>query len=626
MPQISSLLWCPALALNFHPRLLLSGLVLTASLGPLAALELDLSLTPASKELQDKVAAQALLTPLAASDKADTLDVLASAQADYQRILAVLYELGYFGSTVSIKLDGREASSLSTISPPQSISQVSITVTTGSEFKFGKAQIAPLAPASKLPPEFATGQVASTRVLESSVQGAVSVWKDTGYPKVEPSKQKFTVNHNSNLFNAEVELATGRLARIGKVTVSGSENVRPERVVAILGIEEGKVYSPEDLRDAVTRLRRTDAFRSVVLTEGEQINADGTLPIEVEVQDQIPRRFGFGGEISSDEGATVTAYWMHRNLTGAADKLHFEGEVSGIGSSYGGAEGRSEFNITARYERPAAFARDTDFFALGSLATIDEETYNLEQAILGVGIQRYVTDEYQYQFSMGLLHAREETVFGKDTYTLLTGLYEGTIDYRDNALRPTSGYFIRPTLLPYVDVEGARTGLRAYVDARTYFGFGESKNTVIALRGQLGSIVGTSIEDTPANFLFYSGGSDTVRGFPYQSLGVVVNGETVTGGGVLRGCQRNCARCLTAALVWLDLPTLAMSARIPRPMVRANGKLGQGLAHAMTRELARSDSTWLHPLVAVSMRVVFSFTSELEKRFEIPHRHYRLVF
>ncbi|WP_380053172.1 autotransporter assembly complex family protein [Falsihalocynthiibacter sp. SS001] len=481
-------------------------------------------MSPASEELQERVTEQTLLSQLAENEAPKPLEILSSAHSDYQRILAALYEDGYFSSVVSIKLDGREASDISTVTPPKSIARAVVTVQTGSEFKFGRTQIAPLARKTVLPTEFATGQTASTKVLEDTVKVAVSDWKDEGYPKVEPNEQKYTVNHNSNIFNAEVSLATGRQARIGNITVSGNQDVRSQRIIEIMGLEQGKVYSPEDIKDAENRLRRTDAFSSVILEEGETIDANGNLDFDAVVEEQLPRRFGFGAELSNEDGASLSTYWVHRNLMGGAERLKLSGEINGIGS----VTEREEYNLTARFERPATFSRDTDFVVQGQALSKSEETYDLDRIGLAVGIKRYVSDTYEYEFVLAASHQREKDFFGEDEYTLFSGIYQGTLDKRDDPLRPTSGYYVAPSLLPFIGADGERSGLRSFVDARTYYSLGESM--VMAFRGQIGSIYGSSIEDTPAGMLFYSGGSDTVRGFPYQSIGLQQNGVTVVGG------------------------------------------------------------------------------------------------
>ena len=55
----------------------------------------------------------------------------------------------------------------------------------------------------------------------------------------------------------------------------------------------------------------------------------------------------------------------------------------------------------------------------------------------------------------------------------------------------------------------------------------------LAARLQGGAVLGADLLATPRDDLFYSGGGGTVRGLPYQSLGVTVSdgGTTVTIGG-----------------------------------------------------------------------------------------------
>jgi translocation and assembly module TamA len=52
---------------------------------------------------------------------------------------------------------------------------------------------------------------------------------------------------------------------------------------------------------------------------------------------------------------------------------------------------------------------------------------------------------------------------------------------------------------------------------------------VLAGRAQLGAVIGADLAATPRDFLFYSGGGGSVRGLPFQSLGVTSGGIS-TGG------------------------------------------------------------------------------------------------
>ena len=85
-----------------------------------------------------------LLTPLAdAGSDATTQDVVAAAQADYARLVGLMYDRGFFAPQVSILIDGKEAAALSPVQPLRQIDVVELKVVTGKSFRFGTAKIAP---------------------------------------------------------------------------------------------------------------------------------------------------------------------------------------------------------------------------------------------------------------------------------------------------------------------------------------------------------------------------------------------------------------------------------------------------------------------------------------------------
>lgn len=78
-------------------------------------------------------------------------------------------------------------------------------------------------------------------------------------------------------------------------------------------------------------------------------------------------------------------------------------------------------------------------------------------------------------------------------------------------------------------ISGADNGVRTFVDARGFKTFGSARPVTLALRGQFGSVFGPDLDVAPADFLFFSGGGDSVRGQEFQALGVPV-GNQIAGG------------------------------------------------------------------------------------------------
>ncbi|KZY06405.1 MULTISPECIES: autotransporter assembly complex protein TamA [unclassified Sulfitobacter] len=509
------------------------------------AAELRITGVPEDTDLYRTLAGGSLLVELTAEDAdPSNQELLAAAQADYKRLLTVLYDEGYFGPALTITLDGIDAAAIPPVDPPREIRQLVIAVNTGPKFRFGRTRIAPVAPGTEMPEEFATGATASLGVLKDTVAAGVSGWRDQGHAKAELANQELTARHEARAVDADLLLAPGPRLRFGPLTVTGNRAVRTERILEIAGLPTGEVFSPEELELATRRLRRTRAFSAVALIEAEQIGPDATLPITAQVTEAPPRRFGFGAEVSTVEGLALSTFWLHRNLLGGAERLRLEAEVSGIGGNSGG----TDYRLTARFERPATFNEDTDFYALAELEQLDEVNFFSRQLDLEAGIERIANENRTYTLGVGLRTAETRDAFGTNRYTLLTLPLSAEFDYRDDRLDAKDGYFARVALTPFIALRGADNGLRSYADLRGYKTFGTERPVTFALRGQLGSVYGPDLRDAPADYLFYSGGGGTVRGQPYQSLGVNLGGGNIVGGRSFVGLSAEARFTVTEAI------------------------------------------------------------------------------
>jgi len=456
-------------------------------------------------------------------------DYVAAARADYRRLLTALYAAGYYSGTISIKVNGTEAANLAPLAAPKQIDTIDIAVVPGPLFTFGVASVAPLAPGTELPEGFATGEDAKADVIRQASSNARTAWRNQGYAKVEAAGQQIVARHNDNELDASVTIAPGPKLTFGALTVTGNDKVRTSAITRIAGLPTGEVYDPEELTESARRLRETGAFDSVALTEADDIGPNDTLPITVAIAESKPRRIGVGLEYSTVEGIRTSAYWMHRNFFGGAENLRFDAEVAGIGGGTGGID----YSLSTALKIPAIYGPDTDLTATAEISREDEPDYLIDSASTEVLVSRLITKDLEIEGGFGLLTAKEVTDLGTRNYTLLTAPLSVTYDKRDSETNAKNGYYIKATGTPFLSVAGGSSGARGYLDGRGYYSFGTDDHFTIAARGQVGTLIGTDEADAPADYLFYSGGSGTVRGEGYKSLGLdqTVDGETITTGG-----------------------------------------------------------------------------------------------
>jgi translocation and assembly module TamA len=459
--------------------------------------------------------------------EADTLDpqvLLSDARSDYARFIGVLYDRGYYAPVISIRLDGREAATIPPLDVPTQIDVIDIRIDIGPPYVFGDLSVAPLAPGTTLPRDFAPGKRARAPLIGDAGRTAIVGWRDLGYAKVDVTTQSIVADHAVRELDASLELATGPRVRFGQLNVSGNRDVRTERILAIAGLPTGEVFSPAAIADVNANLRRTGAFRAFVLDEGP-VNPDGTMDMNLVISEGLPRRYGFGAEYSTNDGLELTAFWLHRNLFGGAERLELNLDITGIAAS----DRDVGLNFGARLTRPATPRPDTDLFFFGGLSQLAEVDYDGPQFLVGAGFQRRYSDRLTAELGAGINLSRLDSAFGENDYTMFILPGRATYDGRNDSLNPTDGYYADARLMPFLGFSDTASGVQFIGDGRVYFGLGEEDRTVLASRFQLSSLAGPSLSEAPPNYLFYSGGSGTVRGQPYQSLGINVPGGR-TGG------------------------------------------------------------------------------------------------
>lgn len=477
--------------------------------------------------------ASALIALETGQDASD--EVLSAARAEYGRLIGALYAAGYYSPVISVKIDGREASSIAPLDVPGTIRNVTVQVNPGPQFVFGEARVQPLATGTKISEDFRPGKIAQSDLVRQAVSAGIDGWRNVGHAKAAVAGQDVVADHAAKTLSARVQLNPGPRLRFGAVTIKGNQRTRENRVRKIAGLPEGTVFSPAEVKRASDRLRRTGTFASVSITEAELVTAPDLLGITVAVVEEKPRRISFGAEISSLEGAELSASWMHRNLFGGAERFKVEGEIRNLGAPDSGVD----YGIGVSLDRPATFTPDTTLRFATLLEHLDEQDFRADTFSLNIGVTHFYSDtltfrgdvEYAYENGTALSTTRATSfAFINRSVALPLGV---TWDRRDDKTDAKNGFYVDAEIKPFYGFGGGGSGVRLYSDLRAYKGFGMDDRFVIAGRLQVGAVFGAKLLDIPRDDLFYSGGGGTVRGQPYQSLGVNVTqgGDTFKIGG-----------------------------------------------------------------------------------------------
>jgi translocation and assembly module TamA len=505
---------------------------------------------------------------------ADSQELLAAAQAEYGRLLGVLYAAGHYSGVIRVSIDGRDSASFSPLEVPQRIREIVVTVNPGPRFTFGRAEIGPLARNTELPEEFAPGQIARSTVIRDATRAAVLRWRAVGHARAQPGEARIVAVHPEARLDAQVPIVQGPRVTFGELQVRGNERTPTYRVRKIAGFPSGETFDPEQLERAAQRLRRTGTFASVAISEAEDLGPDNTLDITVTLIEAPLRRFGFGAELDSDDGLRLSAFWLHRNLLGGAEQLRVEGEVGGIGSDVAGRD----YRFALRFSRPATLTPDTTLRLTLTAESISERFYDSERLFASVGLAHIFSDRITGDVALGYLFERTDESGVRTDRSVLALPMSLRYDSRDDDRDARRGNFVELGLTPFLGLTNTDNGAQITADARRYQSVGD--RVVLAGRLQLGAVPGASIDGTPREFLFLSGGGGTVRGQPYRSLGVACPSgppDCITGGRGFGGIQAEARVGITGnigAVGFVDAARVSPSASLSGGDWHAGAGLG----------------------------------------------------
>ncbi len=495
-----------------------AGMALLSAPAGMALDVLEFRVPGADSSLEKTLRGASILLQSKKNKTVDAQDLFTDARAEYGNLLNTLYANGYYSGVIHVLIDGREAAGIAPLDAPAQIGRIEVTVEPGPKFTFSRARIAPVARGTELPEGFRVGQTAESGIILETATVGVGGWRDLGHAKARVSGQDLTADHAKATLSADISLDAGPRLRFGALKIEGAERMRVERIRAITGLPEGKVFSPAELERARERLRRTGVFKSITLAEDDRITPPDLLGITTTVVEEKRRHYSFGAEIASMAGLTLSGSWMHRNLFGGGERLKIEGQVLNIGSKESGVD----YLLGVTLDRPATFTADTVLSLGVNLGHLDEADYKADIFSVSTGVNHYFNKYLTGSAAVEYAFARVTDVDGTTIYRSLALPIGATWDRRDNKTDATKGFYLDGEAKPFLGFGITDSGLRLMLDGRAYKSFGTDKRLVLAARVQAGAVLGSSLLGTPRDDLFYSGGGGTVRGQPYQSLGINV--------------------------------------------------------------------------------------------------------
>lgn len=313
-----------------------------------------------------------------------------------------------------------------------------------------------------------------------------------------------------------VEVDSGPAFRFGLLEVSGLSDYDQSLIERYRPPTPGEPYSQERLLRFQTALQNTAYFSSVAVDIDRNSATPEAAPVRVQLTEAKPRRLGFGFGMSSNTGYRIETSYRDAHFLNNAHNL-----VSGIR-----IEQRRQLAYADVFLPPSLSGY------LDSVGLLAEHTNisGLQTQRQSVGVVRTIPrGNIENRFALNYQHeilSPDGSL--KSSRNALTANWSWTRRSVDSILNPRDGQVVN------LQLGGAAQALLSDRNFGRVYGryqlfLPAIDRDVIILRAEGGVTVASSRDGVPQDFLFRTGGAQTVRGYAYQSLGVTDGSATVGG-------------------------------------------------------------------------------------------------
>jgi len=482
------------------------------------------------------------------------------AQGDLLPIIDAMWGLGYYNAIVAIDVAGvtlrigadRIDAAVAAARNFQGRERVPVRIIVDPSRRFAIRDIAVIDASTgrRLGPDLpedvialAPGDPASAARILSAQARIVDHYREQSRPFADIAAIDPVVHHPEEVMDLTISVSPGPVAGIGRIAVSGNENVDERVIRSFIYTEPSDPYSPQALAGIRTSLTRIEALSSVRIREGDTLDADGNLPLDVEVTERLPRAFGISAQFSTTDGPSTRVYWTHRNLFGGAERLRLEASAFYL-TEGGGAlfdRNRNFFDdlggrVSASFMKPALWGTRNDFLADARVERDRADGFDTRLVNVTTGIRHRFSDTFNIQGGIEFERGQTKDATRKRDYRLVGLPLTLSFDSSDNRLEPTEGWRINAGVTPYLGALGSSLNMLATrFDAATYYSLDDRGRYILAARVGFGSLAGADLENIPANRRFFAGGGGSVRGYAFRSLSPMRAGRPIGGRSLIEG-------------------------------------------------------------------------------------------
>lgn len=443
------------------------------------------------------------------------------AKKDEQLLTKALQSRGYFAAKVTASLHFDQ--------PNHETAQITFHVKQGTVYRFGHVtiQVLPEGGHSLATPTATTlalvhGEEAIARKIFTAEERLLKKAKEQGFAFAKTAKRHTQVDHDQHTLDVSLSLDVGEKVRLGAVTLTGSGTISMNHLMARIPWKPGDLYHPKRMEKTRHNLLATGLFNIVRIHLAPKPDKQGTYPVTIDLVQRKHRSIRSGLGYGTSTGAKLSASWEHRNIFSAGEKIEVKGHAA-----------METQNLESTFNKPDFLRIRQKLLVSTNLDKEESKAFHKDSFGVEAGLSRPLTSHLDFSYGLGY---RVENIEDKNTkeeasFGLLSTPVKLTWDKRDNILNPSKGWYMGLAGSAIVDTLGTGIWFGKFSGRyRHYRQLLDDPKLVLAGRIGIGTIIGPSQKDIPADERFFVGGGGSLRGYGFQMANDVDMDKKPVGG------------------------------------------------------------------------------------------------
>jgi translocation and assembly module TamA len=457
--------------------------------------------------------------------------LIARARSDVDRLKAALESFGYYQSSIAIKIDGLaidnpQLGAALTEVPKGKDAQVVVTSTPGPLYHLRRVDVDGDFPAEvRNTLGLAAGQPAVAAAVLAGGARLLTALQERGFAfaKVDPPVAYEAAD--APALDLSFHVVAGPKLNIGEIRLEGLQRVHERLLRARLLLHTGDPYKPSTIEKARHDFLGLNVFSQVSVVVGTEVDATGGVPITFKMRERPRHLIALNAAFSSDLGGSAGVSWTDRNVFGNAEQLTVNAKVINLGGSDTTGIG---YDTSVNYLMQDFGRRDQSLqFTVGALKQ-SLQAYDQTARTSGATLSRKLSSDWTV--SVGGTTTDEQIVQNLATFNYVLFALPLNVNFDSTHLAASlddprrgmrASLSVAPTLAlghPNSRFVINKIGVSVYFDLDHLLPTDPGR-TILAARALAGLAEGAGETSLPPDQRFYAGGSGTIRGYAYQSVG-----------------------------------------------------------------------------------------------------------